>query len=58
MCYVICAFIDFQMAEFAAIILHISLTLKFLLCFALMNRKQPEKVGCVHRPTLLLDLTT
>ena len=57
MYYVIHVFIDFQMAEFAVIILHISLALKFFLCFALMNRKHPEKVGCVHRLTLLLDLT-
>jgi len=49
---------DFQTAEFSVIILHISFALKFLLCFALTNRKQPEKVDCVHRLTLLLDPTT
>lgn len=55
--YVICVFTNFQMAEFAVIILHIRLALKFLWCFAFMNRKRPEKVGCLHRLTLLY-LTT
>lgn len=57
MYYVICVFTNFQMAEFAVIILHIRLALKFLWCFALMNRKHPEKLGRLHRLTLPLDLT-
>lgn len=58
-CCVIHSFTAFQAAEFAAIILHICLTWKSVLCFSLTNKKGTKRCKlCTQTDSLLLDLTT